>query len=110
MRDKSFFRDFSSFHQICQHPHRPDADQLFILYHIVQPEAKISCILRTVEKDYLFFLFQPHSAQNLVSQDTQQLAERGVDALLRGIARNSPPVHELVPFQLIEGESVAQLS
>ena len=45
-----------------------------------------------------------------VRQDTQQLAERGVDALLRGIARNSPPVHELVPFQLIEGESVAQLS
>ena len=45
-----------------------------------------------------------------VRQDTQQLAERGVDALLRGIARNSPPVHELVPFQLIEGESVAKLS
>ena len=45
-----------------------------------------------------------------VRQDTQQLAERGVDALLRGIIRNSPPVHELVPFQLIEGESVARLS
>ena len=45
-----------------------------------------------------------------VRQDTQQLAERGVDALLRGITRNSPPVHELVPFQLIEGESVARLS
>ena len=44
-----------------------------------------------------------------VRQDTQQLAERGVDALLRGITRNSPPVHELVPFQLVEGESVAQL-
>lgn len=45
-----------------------------------------------------------------VRQDTQQLAQRGVDALLRGITRNSPPVHELVPFQLIEGESVANIS
>lgn len=45
-----------------------------------------------------------------VRQDVQQLAERGVDALLRGITRNSPPVHELVPFQLIEGESVAKIS
>lgn len=45
-----------------------------------------------------------------VRQDAQRLAERGVDTLLRGITRNSPPVHELVPFQLIEGESVARLS
>jgi len=45
-----------------------------------------------------------------VRQDTQQLAERGVDALLRGITRNSPPVHDLVPFQLIQGESVACVS
>ena len=45
-----------------------------------------------------------------VRQDTQQLAERGVDALLRSIQRRSPPVHELVPFHLIEGESVARLS
>ncbi|WP_251317559.1 LacI family DNA-binding transcriptional regulator [Flintibacter muris] len=45
-----------------------------------------------------------------VRQDTQQLAERGVEALLRGIVLNSHPVHELVPFQLIEGESVARLS
>ena len=44
-----------------------------------------------------------------VCQDTQQLVERGVDALLRSIQRQSPPVHELVPFHLIEGESVAQL-
>ena len=44
-----------------------------------------------------------------VRQDTQQLAERGGDALLRSIQRRSPPVHELVPFHLIEGESVAQL-
>ena len=45
-----------------------------------------------------------------VRQDTQQLAERGVDALLRSIQRRSPPVHGLVPFHLIQGESVAQLS
>jgi len=45
-----------------------------------------------------------------VRQDTQQLAERGVDALLRSIQRRSPTVHELVPFHLIEGESVAQLN
>ena len=45
-----------------------------------------------------------------VRQDTQQLAERGVDALLRSIQRRSPPVHELVPFHLIKGESVAQLN
>ena len=45
-----------------------------------------------------------------VRQDTQRLAQRGVDALLHGIQRKSPPVHELVPFQLIEGESVAKIS
>lgn len=45
-----------------------------------------------------------------VRQDTQQLAERGVEALLRSIQRRTPPVHEMIPFQLIEGESVAQLS
>ena len=45
-----------------------------------------------------------------VRQDTQQLAERGVDALLRSIYRRSPPVHELVPFRVIKGESVAQLN
>ena len=45
-----------------------------------------------------------------VRQDTQRLAQRGVDALLHGIQRKSPPVHELVPFQLIEGESVARIS
>ena len=45
-----------------------------------------------------------------VRQDTQQLAQRGVDALLRSTARSAPPVHELVPFQLIEGESVANIS
>ena len=44
-----------------------------------------------------------------VRQDIQQLAERGVDALLRSILRRSPSVHGLVPFHLVEGESVAQL-
>ena len=45
-----------------------------------------------------------------VRQDIQQLAERGVDVLLRGILRKSPSVHGLVPFHIVEGESVAQLS
>lgn len=45
-----------------------------------------------------------------VRQDTQQLAERGVEALLRSIQRRTPPVHEMIPFHLVEGESVAQLS
>ncbi len=45
-----------------------------------------------------------------VRQDTQRLAERGVDVLLRGIERRGQaPVHEVVPFQLIPGESVARL-
>ena len=45
-----------------------------------------------------------------VQQDTQRLAERGVEALLRGIVLGgSRPVHELVPFRLIQGESVARL-
>ena len=45
-----------------------------------------------------------------VQQDTQRLAERGVDTLLRAIVLGGRPVHELVPFQLIEGESVANIS
>lgn len=45
-----------------------------------------------------------------VRQDTQRLAERGVEILLRGILMNGRPVHELIPFQLIQGESVTQLS
>lgn len=44
-----------------------------------------------------------------VRQDTQRLAERGVDILLHNIERNNRPVHEVVPFQLISGESVARL-
>ena len=42
-----------------------------------------------------------------VRQDTQQLARQGVDVLLRNLQRLRPPVHEVVPFQLIPGESVA---
>lgn len=45
-----------------------------------------------------------------VRQDTQRLAERGVETLLRGIFINVRPIHELIPFQLIQGESVARLS
>jgi len=41
-----------------------------------------------------------------VRQDTQLLAELGVKALLQGVAHSAPPVHKLVPFQLIPGESV----
>ena len=44
-----------------------------------------------------------------VRQDTQRLAERGVDILLHNIERKNRPVHEVVPFQLIPGESVARL-
>ena len=45
-----------------------------------------------------------------IQQDTQQLAERGADALLRGIMFHGRPVHEFIPFRLIEGESVARIS
>lgn len=45
-----------------------------------------------------------------VQQDTQQLAERGVETLLRGIMFHGRPVHEFIPFRLIQGESVARLS
>ena len=38
-----------------------------------------------------------------VRQDTQRLAERGVDILLRNIERRNRPVHEVVPFQLTIG-------
>lgn len=45
-----------------------------------------------------------------VRQNTQQMAERGVDVLLRNIERQNRPFHEVVPFQLIAGESVARLA
>ena len=42
-----------------------------------------------------------------VRQDTQRLAEQGVELLLRSLQRPSAPVHGVVSFQLIPGESVA---
>ena len=42
-----------------------------------------------------------------VRQDTQQLAEQGVELLLRSLRRPAPPTHGVVPFQLIPGDSVA---
>ena len=42
-----------------------------------------------------------------VRQDTQKLAEQGVDLLLRSLQRPCAPVHAVVPFQLISGDSVA---
>ena len=41
-----------------------------------------------------------------IRQDTQQLAEQGVELLLRSLQRHCAPVHAVVPFQLIPGESV----
>ena len=46
-----------------------------------------------------------------VRQDTQLLAQRGVELLLRSIRRpDSSPVHDVVSFRLIPGESVADLT
>ncbi len=42
-----------------------------------------------------------------VRQDVMRLAECGVDDLLRRIGWNRPPIHEVIPFRLISGESVA---
>ena len=42
-------------------------------------------------------------------QDTEQLAEKGVRALLEGISYGLPPVHEYVGFKLIERESVSHM-
>ncbi len=44
-----------------------------------------------------------------VCQDTGQLARRGVELLLQNIRRPQPPVHEYVPFRLVERESVGEL-
>ena len=44
-----------------------------------------------------------------IKQDTKQLAEQGVDTLLRKIMRNGNSVHRIVPFQLLSGESVARV-
>ena len=42
-----------------------------------------------------------------VRQDTQRLAEQGLDLLLGGLQRRRPPVHSGAPFQLLPGASVA---
>ncbi len=44
-----------------------------------------------------------------IKQDTRRLAEQGVDSLLRGFMRSGHPVHKVVPFTLISGESVAKI-
>lgn len=44
-----------------------------------------------------------------IKQDTKQLAEQGVDSLLRGFIRSRHPIHKVVPFQLVPGESVAKI-
>ena len=44
-----------------------------------------------------------------VHQNTQHMAERSVDVLLGSIERRGKPFHEIVPFQLTAGESVARL-
>lgn len=41
-----------------------------------------------------------------IRQNTTVLAERAADILLRCIEENAPARHEIVPFELVEGESV----
>lgn len=45
-----------------------------------------------------------------ICQDTRSLAEQGVDLLLRNIRHSGQPFHGVVPFRLLDGESVAELS
>lgn len=42
-----------------------------------------------------------------VRQDVRSMVERGTELLLERLEEDKPPVHETVPFRLIEGESVA---
>lgn len=44
-----------------------------------------------------------------IKQDTKQLAEQGVESLLRAFVRSGHPIHRVVPFQLVSGESVAKI-
>ena len=41
-----------------------------------------------------------------IRQDMQAIARRSVEQLLACIEEQAPAVHELVPFQLVEGESI----
>lgn len=43
-----------------------------------------------------------------VRQDVERMVERGTEVLLERLEKDLPPVHETVPFRLIEGESVAR--
>lgn len=45
-----------------------------------------------------------------ICQDTKSLAEQGVDLLLHNMTGACPSVHGVVPFRLLDGESVAQLA
>ena len=44
-----------------------------------------------------------------VAQDTRTLAQKGIGDLLRRIHNSYDAVHQVVPFQLIQGESVRRL-
>lgn len=44
-----------------------------------------------------------------IRQDTSRIAQRAVEILLSQLTGRNPAVHETVPFQLIEGESVCKL-
>lgn len=43
-----------------------------------------------------------------ICQDTRSLAEQGVEVLLGNIQGSRGPVHKVVPFHMLEGESVAR--
>ena len=45
-----------------------------------------------------------------VRQNTEQLAARGVSTLLKSLHYDIAPVHEIIPFQLLEQESVLALN
>lgn len=44
-----------------------------------------------------------------IKQDTKRLAEQGVNSLFRGFIGGGHSVHEVVPFRLVQGESVARI-
>jgi LacI family transcriptional regulator len=44
-----------------------------------------------------------------IRQRTGRLAARSVETLLAHLAGSAEPVHELIPFDLVEGESVRAL-
>lgn len=50
-----------------------------------------------------------HPKLTTVRQDGDALARRSVDILLAAIEENAPAVHEIVPFDLVAGESVGRL-